>query len=377
MKLILYILPLVHLMRATTIDKCGSKLLAGCFCGETFVDRSRQFLVECKNLGFNNTKMLEELPEQVTVLTFVGNHIGTLDSNVFGMENLTELTVIDMSDNGIREIKGKAFHHVPNVERLILNHNNISISTENDGNFHHRRMFSNLNNLQELHLTNAFADNTDAALANNLHDIFVNSNLSKLYKLHLEQNEIKYFLDGNVFCDLPELHDLYLGNNNIPSLNFNITCLKKLRYLDLEYNNITKFSQFDLDMFDFMANSRRNQSFMMEINGNPFRCDNAVKNLYNWIRRTNVNIRNKQKLECHQDKYGNKRIINLKNLAEIKHEKISQALTVLIVILVIILMTLLSAYVYLKKDYVRTKLSPFFETVSRKVQYTTIESQDV
>lgn len=116
-----------------------------------------------------------------------------------------------MSNNGIHDVKGKAFHHVVGVTRLILNHNNISISSEEERNFHHPRVFSNFFNLEELHLTNAFADNTDATLADDLHDIFVNSNLTKLYKLHLEQNEIKNFKDDRVFCDLPNLHDIYLG----------------------------------------------------------------------------------------------------------------------------------------------------------------------
>lgn len=116
--------------------------------------------------------------------------------------------IIDMSNNGIRDIKGKAFHHVASVTRLILNHNNIS-------NYHHSRVFSNFLNLQELHLTNAFADNSDATLADDLHEIFVNSNLTKLYKLHLEQNEIKSFRDDRVFCALPNLHDLHLGKTFI------------------------------------------------------------------------------------------------------------------------------------------------------------------
>ncbi|KAG5862466.1 hypothetical protein JTB14_019951 [Gonioctena quinquepunctata] len=124
-----------------------------------------------------------------------------------------------MSNNGIRDVKGKAFHHVVGVTRLILNHNNISISAEYDKNYHHPRVFSNFVNLEELHLTNAFADNTDEALADDLHDIFVNSNLTKLYKLHLEQNEIKNFRDDRVFCDLPDIHDLYLGELQYEFIN--------------------------------------------------------------------------------------------------------------------------------------------------------------
>lgn len=74
-------------------------------------------------------------------------------------------------------------------------------------------VFSNFENLLELHLTDAFADNTPAEdLASDLHDIFVNSDLQELQKLHLEQNEISQFKDPSVFCDLPSLQDLHLGN---------------------------------------------------------------------------------------------------------------------------------------------------------------------
>ncbi|XP_044262926.1 trophoblast glycoprotein [Tribolium madens] len=372
--------PLLVVLFATlvtaNVNQCRSQLLKGCDCGKIYFESQTLFTVNCTNLSFRNTDMLQELPEETQMLIFTGNHIPVLEMNVFGEDlDLSELKIVDMSNNGIREIKGKAFHHVPSVQRLILNHNNISIANEDDGNFHHPRVFSNFYNLKELHLTNAFADNTDAALANDLHDIFVNSNLTKLYKLHLEQNEIKFFKDENVFCDLPDLHDIYLGDNNIPKLNFNLRCLKKLRYLDLENNNITKFSEADLSDFDSLVAPTRH--FTLEIRGNPFRCDQAIRNLYNWLLKTQVEVRNKDHLECHQAKYGNKYILNLKNLAAAKHAKISQGITVLLIVLTIVLLTLLATYAYLKKDKVKTRFGPVVEALTRKVHYTTIDSQDV
>lgn len=104
---------------------------------------------------------------------------------------------------------GKTYHHVQQVERLILNHNNLSISSTD----FHPRIFSNFLNLKSLHLTNAFSDYS--SFSKDLHEIFSNSNLTKLIKLHLEQNEIKSFKDPNVFCSLPQLEDLHLGNNEL------------------------------------------------------------------------------------------------------------------------------------------------------------------
>ncbi|KAG8320119.1 hypothetical protein J6590_076321 [Homalodisca vitripennis] len=131
--------------------------------------------------------------------------------NVFGTVNpYLDLKVVDMSNNNIRDIRGKSYHRVSNVERLILNHNQISISSK-EPSHHHPRVFSNFVNLLELHLTDAFADNTPDDLASDLHDIFVNSELQELRKLHLEQNKISKFKDTKMFCDLPSLQDLHLG----------------------------------------------------------------------------------------------------------------------------------------------------------------------
>lgn len=357
------------------VDRCHSKLFDGCFCGASYIDRRQQFVVNCTNTGFLSADMLQKLPEETEILIFTGNNVPTLPINIFG--NMSNLRIIDMSNNQIKDIKGRTFHHVPNVKRLILNHNNISISNEGDENYHHPRVFSNFENLEELHLTNAFADNTDAALANDLHDIFVNSNLTKLYKLHLEQNEIKNFKDANVFCDLPSLHQLYLSDNFLPGLNFNVRCLKKLAFLDLEHNNITKLTASDLDSLDTLSFPYRNESLTIDVSRNPFRCDNAISKLYTWMHRTNVTIRNRDYLQCTTSKNGKRYIFTLNSLVDAKHAKYSKAIVVLLVVLVLILVSLLSAYAYLSRDKIKTRLHPILDVVTRKVQYTTIESQDV
>lgn len=371
---------LLHLSALhAAVNKCYTKLLDACFCGPVYFERHERFIVNCTNTGFNNTDMLSRLPEQTEVLIFTGNQIPELPWNVFGTYvNLSNLKVIDMSNNQIRDIKGKSYHHVPNVQRLLLNHNNLSISNaSNDGKFHHPRMFSNFINLQELHLTNAFQDNTDAKLANDLHDIFVNSNLTKLFKLHLEQNEIKNFKDKQVFCDLPNLQQLYLGNNYIPHLNFNVTCLKKLEFLDLEANNISKFTQTDLSELDQLSYPFSNKSFILDISRNKFKCDASITKLYVWMHETNVTIRNRDHLQCYRNKYGNEYIFNLKGLVETRNAKFNKAIVVLLVILVLILISLLGAYTYLIRDKLHSKLNPLLEAATRKVRYTTIESQDV
>jgi hypothetical protein len=76
-----------------------------------------------------------------------------LPQNIFGTKREhRKLKEIDLSDNDIEEIKGKAFHHVNEVEILILDYNKISIETLRD----HPRLFSNFVSLKSLHLSRAF-----------------------------------------------------------------------------------------------------------------------------------------------------------------------------------------------------------------------------
>ena len=87
--------------------------------------------------SFTDADGLAQLPNETEVLIFNGNKVPFLRNNVLGMVEEHELLkVIDMSNNGIQEITGKAFHKVRNVEKLILDHNDISISGK-QMNFHH------------------------------------------------------------------------------------------------------------------------------------------------------------------------------------------------------------------------------------------------
>lgn len=218
-----------------------------------------------------------------------------------------------MTSNQIEEIHGKSFHHAPAVERLILNHNSISLRNPHpryDYNFAASsnpriyytdcffiRVFSNFVNLRELHLTNAFLDNQSDDLAEQLHSIFINSSLTKLEKLHLEQNEIERFSDEKVFCNLDNLLDLHLGDNKLQGLSFHILCLHHLRYVDLEGNQVQRFVKEDVAPLD--AFERRNQSLILDISGNPFICDCNSNYLPSWLKSTRVTVKNNASLQCH------------------------------------------------------------------------------
>lgn len=365
---------------------CGIAFKDKCSCGRGNYNDHIQYIVNCTNAGFRDTSMLESLPPQTEVLIWTGNYVPELPWNVFGAINLlTNLTIVDMSNNHIREIRGKSYHHVQYVKRLILNHNNLSISRDDDEfNHHHPRVFSNFINLMELHLTNAFSDNTSAQLSDDLHDIFMNSNLTKLTKLHLEQNEIRKFADRRVFCDLPSLKDLHLGDNLLDELHFNVLCLTHLRFLDLERNKFTQMKLKDLNLLDILAKSPgRDTELIIDLTYNQLACDCTINNIQDWLKTTHVKIRNLDSLYCYKKgrsyepllsaKYNKCRLQVRDSNTTVGH---TVTLVFLLVVLSTILLSLVTALIYISRDKIKKLVNPVMTTVSKKVHYTTIKDDD-
>lgn len=361
---------------------CGLKFGDKCSCGVTEYDYKQQYVVNCTNTAFTNTSVLEYLPSEVEVLIFSGNILNTLPWNIFGKDNdYPRLRVIDMTNNHIHEIHGKTFHHVSTVERLILNHNNLSISPNDDElNYLHPRIFSNFENLKELHLTNAFADYASPSLSKDLHLIFDRSNLTKLIKLHLEQNEIMKFSDRDVFCELPELEDLHLADNYLSEINFNVLCLRKLRFLDFERNRFKVIRQKDLDLLNLIGTAVENLT--VDFSLNPFACNCSVMPFVNWLHSTHVDVRDKERLVCHKEQgdiaslleedIPNCKLVSQRHYSGTGH---TIALFTFSILFVLLIVSLVGAIIYLSRERIKHFVSPVIST--RKVYYTTIRDDEV
>lgn len=380
------IIQICPLKNGSDTDNCSHFKDAGCDCGCQLYRQELKFVVNCTNRKFTDTSIIENLPNTTEVLIFVGNNIRQLPWNVFGTnQDNVNLKEVDMSNNNINEIPGKSYHRVNNVERLILDHNDLRISDDlGEDNKHHPRVFSNFVNLQELHLTNAFADNTPEDLAEDLHDIFVKSNLIQLRKLHLEQNEIRTFKDPRIFCDLPSLMDVHLSQNNLEHLDFDISCLKHLRFIDLQYNKISNPNLRDLIAMDTLP--ERNQSLMVDLTANPINCDCNIRDFFAWLASTKVHLRNLPSLTCTEGyprNNINQSVTSLRELACVPAKRYSEMLNassstipVLIGFLVCVFVLLVGTLLYMNKVHLKYQLTPILDSVSRKVQYTSIGKQD-
>lgn len=256
-------------------------------------------------------------------------------------------------------------------------------SSENEGNHLHPRIFSNFLNLKALHLTNAFSDYSSPELSQDLHAIFVNSNLTQLKKLHLEQNEISHFRDHNLFCDLPQLEDLHLGDNNLKEINFNVLCLHNLRFLDLERNRFESVNWHDMEALDMLKNiSGRPEGLIVDFSMNPLACDCTIYPFVNWLGLTRVTIRNKDRLICKRSDDFGEQIISLKFKKCIVKAQYHNAntghavfLVFFLVVLISMLMGLICAILYISKDRFKYFITPVVS--SRKVHYTTIRDDEI
>ncbi|VVC30165.1 Leucine-rich repeat,Leucine-rich repeat domain, L domain-like,Leucine-rich repeat, typical subtype [Cinara cedri] len=362
--------------------KCTKPELKQCYCGKTTYDRQELYAVNCTGTSLSTTRSLEaltNLPDETEVLIFTGNNLHELPCNVFGDNvNLSQkLRFVDMSNNNIKVIKGKSYHHVLAVERLILNNNNIGL----DGiGFHHPRVFSNFVSLVELHLTSAFADNGVANISTDLYEVFQNSNLTRLAKLHLEHNKISSIKEPRVFCPLSNLLDLHLSNNLLTGIHFDISCMSHLRFIDLESNRIRGFHEEDLAILDSAAvrSKLNNSTFAVDLTFNPFSCGCNIEIIYNWKRNTNVIVRNGDLIVCRQDVLGNP----LDPYADyhkfncpihttlVDHNHEGHTMVILFVFGAVILF--LGAVLYVSRFGLK-RFRPEFNTSSRKIHYTTID----
>jgi len=353
---------------------CPAGFQGKCKCGlqpyANWNNGNDVYVVNCTNSQFTDSTPLEFLPNGTQVLLFNGNNLPMLDWNVFGVWDPHDyLEVVDLSNNKITDILGKTFHKVKNVKRLVLDHNNIKIT----GRHHHQRLLTNFYSLEELHLTNAFTEVIDSKwYLQDLKDILLAAKNDKLWKLHLEQNEI-WSIDKDTFCDLPSLSDLYLGDNQLTDLDFDFQCIKKLRMLDVQRNKIKRLDKQTMKRIDKVFSGQNSKK--VNLNYNPWECDCYLVPFVQWVKNTKTKFYRKEKLSCYHgypEINAGRRIAVLPE-ADLWCSSDPQGPThaLLTILIILSLMCFVSILVYANRGRL-SKMRPLVDNLSSRMQYSTI-----
>lgn len=215
-----------------------------------------------------------------------------------------------------------------------------------------------------------------------------------------------------MFCGLPALTDLYLGDNQLRGVDFSLECLEKIRYLDLQYNKIKRLDDKTLRKIEkvFAADPDHR---MLNLKGNPFHCDCYLKNFRLWLAHTNISMFHKvisrallQKdeknyillsriqsdLRCY-DGYpianAGKKILNANRLdcappesadkslssAALHHGRgVTNGLLVTLIVLVIVVGAMV---VYYNRQKLRDNVKPLVVSFQKSMQYKTIDKEEV
>ncbi|KAL7646539.1 UNVERIFIED_CONTAM: hypothetical protein RMT77_001790 [Armadillidium vulgare] len=336
-------------------------------------ESEEQFVVNCTNSRFTDTTMLEYLPEETEVLIFTGNMLNELEDNIFDFNiDHKNLKYIDFSNNHITFIRGQTFHRVKNVETLILNFNDLEITDH----YQRNRIFSNFNNLKYLHLTDAFTDryNASAYYMLSLQDIFIESNLTKLERLHLEQNEI-FTIGSNasIFCPLKSLKHLYLSDNKLSDIEFEIDCLKDLNHIDVRYNMISRLSHDAMERLNKFVGV--GNPISVNLKDNPLVCDCRSRDFLEWLLKCSIKMDSIESYICTD---GFPRSVVNENIVKVDLQEIScpglgskySSDTVgFLSFLIVFMLIVLVVFGFYHKKRLATLVQPLVNDLTRKVGY--------
>ncbi|XP_057290728.1 slit homolog 3 protein-like [Hydractinia symbiolongicarpus] len=181
-----------------TISKNTKELIFRYYKEDIMVLKSFPILTKLTSFSIKSSS-LTEIPDGLSskmplLRSFISrrNKIRIIRKDQFlGLNSLAKVTI----KHGLKVIEGGAFSRLPNLTRIEVSNNNLTVLTS--------RSFSNLKNLKFLYLRhNHIAKIQDSAFFN----------LKKLIVLNLFKNKIKH-LSTKAFNGLPSLSRLKLTHN--------------------------------------------------------------------------------------------------------------------------------------------------------------------
>ncbi|XP_046574659.1 toll-like receptor 4 [Haliotis rubra] len=185
---------------------------------------------------------------------------------------LNHLKVLNLAQNVASNVSYHFFEYLTSLEHLNLSGNSLDrcITCDKKG-----QIFGSLKNLEYL-------------------------DLSKQFLHHLPYN---------IFQGLHNLKELDLSHNALPEIELNLTCNKKLQYIDFSYNQIWYIYKGLRHQLDMLA-ARPMMNISINLTGNPLLCKCAQIEFLKWLEISKVGILNFENYTCYNNEDRN---IHMKN----------------------------------------------------------------
>ncbi|MEW8545311.1 MAG: hypothetical protein AB2693_17455 [Candidatus Thiodiazotropha sp.] len=166
-------------------------------------------------------------------------------------------------------------------------------------------------------------------------------------------------LPGNTFDSNNEIQELYLSNNFIQEITFNITHLLNLTVLDLRFNLIQAFNEnsrrFLDSLYENQAKAQSNKSFKLLLEGNPLSCDCSSLEFLQWFTVSPIFARTRHENRCYldgQDMLIDENAINSakKDCEKSIRKRRNVLLSILLPITGVSLLALITIYLYRRRQ---------------------------
>ncbi|KAK6191768.1 hypothetical protein SNE40_003369 [Patella caerulea] len=234
-------------------------------CGRNSMCQCREKYARCLNHG-HDLDYIPSFKRTIDKLNFTGNYLPEINNNTF--ENITKFRMkyLGIESCSLQSCSSNAFTKLDRLDKLIISHENISISELM------KCLSSVTKGLFSLGLRNLNLNPLPP-------DFFSPMQDSKMLKLNMDDTNMGEY-NQRVFKPLKHLRDIFVSRSNIHTIILEYS--PKIEWLSLTYNKIVEFPKFCVmgsSLFPKLSALILDHNFIRHINRGQLNCLTSLTNL--------------------------------------------------------------------------------------------------